>query len=170
MDPLAEIVFLAEIVLQSKIAERAADRLPKSPSGFDQIEVWCSIQSILVSAGNVSKILWPSNSRKVRGEQLRRLLDIDENNILANRKFRNHFEHYDERIETWFKESKSNVYRDLSLSPFKPSWRGSLPENSHRAFDQVKRIVTFRGETLDLNEILNALLDIQSKCKPYVLT
>ncbi len=169
MNPLTETVFLAEIVLQSKIAKKAADRLPKSPSGFDHIEVWCSIQSILVSAGNVSKILWPNNSAKARGEQLRKLLNIDAKNILANRKFRNHFEHYDERIEKWFKVSKSSVYDDLAFNPIKPLWK-SLPENHNRAYDQVNRIVTFRGETLDLNEILNALKEIQTRCRPYVFS
>ena len=60
MKALAETVFIGEIVLQSKIAELAAKRLSESKDNFDQIEVWSSIQSILVTAGNVSKILWPS--------------------------------------------------------------------------------------------------------------
>ena len=55
---LSEMVFISEIVLQSKIAELAAKRLSAIKDNFDQIEVWSSIQSILVAAGNVSKILW----------------------------------------------------------------------------------------------------------------
>ena len=60
MKALQEMVLIGEIVLQSKIARRAADRLKATHDNFDQVEVWCSIQSILVAAGNVSKILWPS--------------------------------------------------------------------------------------------------------------
>jgi len=63
MKALAEMVFISEIVLQSKIAELAAKRLSDIKDNFDQIEVWSSIQSILVAAGNVSKILWPQKEK-----------------------------------------------------------------------------------------------------------
>jgi hypothetical protein len=169
MNPIAEMVFLHEIVLQSNIAQKAADRLPINPAGFDDIEVWCSIQSILVSAGNVSKILWPHNKkRKDRGVRLRKLLNVDNNNILKDRKFRNHFEHYDDRIEDWFNEQSSSVYSDLAFTPFKSIW-GNIPENHHRAYNAVDRIVTFRGESLNLNEVLKALEEIRLKCKPFIL-
>ncbi len=170
MNPLAEMVYIGEIVLQIQIAERAANRLPIEPSGFDHIEVWCSIQSILVAAGNVSKILWSqgNNKSKTRSKKLRKMLDIDENNILSERKFRNHFEHYDERIQTWFENQSSGVYEDLAFNPFKPT-KWELPTNSHRAYNQVERILTFRGETLDLKEVMIALEEIKLKCKPHAL-
>ena len=169
MNPLAEMAYISEIVLQTKIAQRAADRLPIEPSGFDHIEVWCSIQSILVAAGNVSKILWPQlKNSKSRGVKLRKLLKIDTKNILADRKFRNHFEHYDDRIETWFDSQSSGVYIDLAFEPFRPT-KWQLPKNSHRSYNQVDRIVTFRGEALDLKEVLNALEEIKLKCKPHTL-
>ncbi len=169
MNPIAEMVFISEIVLQSKIAQLAADRLPTDPTGFDHVEVWCSIQSILVAAGNVSKILWPSDKKsKARGEKLRKLLNVDKNNLLSNRKFRNHFEHYDDRIEDWFKKTSPKVYSDLAFNPFKSIF-GNFPENHHRAYNQVDRIVTFRGETLNLNEVLNALEEIRLNCRPYTL-
>lgn len=121
MKPLAELVFISEIVQQTKIANRAAERLQAAtdPDHFDGLEIWVSIQSILVAAGNVSKILWPSwKPSEVRGEMLRMLLNIDESNLLSDRKFRNHFEHYDERIEDWFEKNSSAVYTDSSISPF----------------------------------------------------
>ena len=59
MKALAELVFISEIVLQSKIAERAAERLVTCEDHFDPIETWSAIQSILVAAANVSKILGP---------------------------------------------------------------------------------------------------------------
>jgi len=59
---------------------------------FDNNETWYSIQSILVAAGNVSKILWPSQKYKIRGQKLRELLGVENNNPLSSRKFRNHFD------------------------------------------------------------------------------
>ena len=169
MKALAETVFIGEIVLQSKIAELAAKRLSESKDNFDQIEVWSSIQSILVTAGNVSKILWPSKEYAERGERLRELLKVSEDNILSNRKFRNHFEHYDERIEDWFKKQSSAVYSDLAVDPFKSIW-GNVPTNHHRAYDPLTQTLTFRGESFDLAAVLKELKEIRNKCSEFALT
>lgn len=169
MKGFSYMVFISEIVLQVKIAEQAEKRLPIDPGNFDQIEVWCSIQSILGAAGNVSKILWPQLKKsKERGEKLRELLGIAEKNIIADRKFRNHFEHYDDRIEKWFDNRSGGSYIDLAFNPFKPTpW--DLPKFYHRAYNQVDRILTFRNETLDLKEVLEALKEIKMKCSAYTL-
>lgn len=121
--PLAEMVFIGEIVKQAKIAIRAAERLAATNQDSDELEVWSAIQSILVAAGNVSKILWPSRkSSSARGQVLRKLLNVDDQNLLSDRKIRNHFEHYDERIEDWFEDNNSAVYMDSSIDPFEPIW------------------------------------------------
>jgi hypothetical protein len=57
MKKFKDSIFFGEILLQSKIALRANERLEATNDSFDNLEVWCSIQSILVSAANVSKIL-----------------------------------------------------------------------------------------------------------------
>jgi hypothetical protein len=168
MKPLAEMVFIGEIVLQSKIAKRAAERLLATRDNFDHVEVWCSIQSILVAAGNVSKILWPQKEYAARGEQLRKLLNIDEGNLLSDRKFRNHFEHYDERIEDWFEKNPSAVYMDLTIDPFKPIW-GRNFANRHRVYDPLTQTLTFRGESVDLAAVLKAIEEIRLKCSQFAL-
>jgi len=166
---LSEMVFISEIVLQSKIAELAAKRLSAIKDNFDQIEVWSSIQSILVAAGNVSKILWPQEKKyAVRGKRLRELLKVDDNNILSDRSLRNHFEHYDDRIEKWFKGKSSAVYSDLAIDPFKSIW-GNVPTNHHRAYDPLSHTLTFRGESFDLAAVLKELKEIRIKCRHFVL-
>lgn len=167
MTVLQEIVLINEIVLQSKIAHRAADRLQTTRDNFDNVEVWCSIQSILVAAGNVSKILWPSRKEyKSRGEKLRQMLNVNEDNLLSDRKFRNRFEHYDELIDDWFNNRSSAVYTDLSMNP---SFRGPFATNDHRGYNSFNNTLIFRGESLDLNEVLNALEEILDNCSRYVL-
>jgi len=169
MKPLAETVFIGEIVLQSKIAELAAKRLSAIKDNFDQVEVWSSIQSILVAAGNVSKILWPQEKKyAVRGKRLRELLKVDDNNILSDRSLRNHFEHYDDRIEKWFKGKSSAVYSDLAIDPLK-SMRRNFPTNHHRAYDPLTQTLTFRGESFDLAAVLKELKEIRIKCRHFVL-
>lgn len=166
MKMLQELIFLSEIALQTKIAQRAFERLDLACANSDRVEVWCSIQSILVAAANVSKILWPNKKYEIRGVKLRQMLKVEKGNPLANRKFRNHFEHYDERIEDWFENHSSVVYCDLAMNPF---LRGSIPINDHRGYNSFNNTLVFRGEILDLNEISKALEEILKNCKPFVL-
>jgi hypothetical protein len=169
MKALAEQVFIGEIVMQSKIAERAAERLVTCKDHFDPIEIWSAIQSILVAASNVSKILWPQQKRSAaRGKNLRTLLNVDDGNLLSNRNLRNHFEHYDERIETWFEKNCSAVYMDLSIDPFESIWGRNL-DARHRVYNPVKQMITFRGESLDLGAILKALEEIRHECRHFAL-
>lgn len=167
MKGIEDIVFLSEVVLQTKIAKRAAERLEVTQNNFDKIEVWCSIQSILVAAGNVSKIFWPPDKiYKTRGERLRQILKVEDDNVLSDRKFRNHFfEHYDARIEEWFSNHSSGVYIDLAMNPSFPG----RTLNSHRGYNSFNNTLEFRGEVLDLNEILNALEEIRNNCKGFCL-
>lgn len=166
---LAEVVFIGEIVNQAKFAERAAERLNASTDEFDPVEIWGAIQSILIAAGNVSKILWPTRKRSAkRGQMLRELLDIDDRNPLSNRNFRNHFEHYDERIEDWFEKNGSAVYRDSKIDPFSSIW-GHNPANVHRGYDPLTNTLTFRGESTDLAAILSALEELRHKCRHLAL-
>lgn len=168
MKVLQEMVFLSEIVLQAKTAQKAAERLQTANNTFDHVEVWSSIQSILVSAANVSKILWPfKKQNKVRGERLRQLLKVDKTNILSDRKFRNYFEHYDDEIEDWFNNHPSAVYIDLVMNP---SLQGYLASSCHRGYNSFNNTLIFRGESLDLTEVLKALEEIFDNCKPYVPT
>lgn len=164
MPTFPEIKLIDELALQACIAQRAASRLEAACDNSDNIEIWSSIQSILVASGNVSKILWPIKKYKARGVRLRQILSVEEDNILSNRTFRNNFEHYDERIEKWFEDQPSAVYTDLSMNP---SMRGSMSANAHRGYNQLNNTLVFRGEVLDLNEVQRALIELLDKCKPY---
>lgn len=169
MKALAEAVFIGEIVNQAKIANRAAERLKATKDQSDHFELWCSIQSILIASGNVSKILWPSReSSKARGNALRAVLGVDDQNLLSDRKFRNHFEHYDERIEDWVQKTSSLVYSDSSIDPFEPKWSG-YSSQFHRAYNPRTQTLKFRGESFDLAALLKALDEIRLKCRPFVL-
>lgn len=150
-------------MLQSKIARRASERLESSDNDVD---TWSSIQSILVATANVSKILWPTIKYKARGERLRQMLRVENSNILSSRKLRNYFEHYDEQIDEWFTNQSSSVYTDLAMNP---SLTGRFDLGSHRGYNSFNNTLIFRGESLDLGEVLKALEEILNNCKPYAL-
>lgn len=167
MNGLSEMVFICEIEFQSKIALRAAERLQAESNDLDQIETWSCIQSFLVASGNVSKMLWPIKKEyKERGERLRVLLKLDNDNLLADRKFRNYFEHYDERIEDWFENQRSAVYTDLAMNPSLQTFGLS---NSNRGYNTFNNTLIFRGEILDINEVLKVIEYILQNCRGYFL-
>jgi len=166
IEPLAEMSLLSEIVLQSKIAESAFNQLSKSS---DHIGYWVAIQSFLISTSNISKILWPSKKYKDRGKQLRKLLKINNSNLLKDRSARNYFEHYDERIQSWFENNKTSVYKDLVINPFEPPpW--SFKKFSHREYNPTSKVLTLRNESINLGQMMDAVFEIRDKCKPFVLT
>lgn len=166
LKPLAEMALLQEIVTQAKFAERAASQLANSS---DRVEVWGSIQAILVAAASVSKILWPTRKqRRARGKYLRELLGVDNKNLRSDRTFRNHFEHYDERIEEWVESNNSAVYMDSRIDSLEPTPL-SLPQFFHRSYNPTSKMLSFGGESIDLADVLAELAKIRKKCRHLAL-
>lgn len=160
------MALIGEIVMQSKIAERFADQLEKAS---ERIEYWSAIQSILIAASNVSKILWPIKKEHLaRGKHLRKLLEVDEDHLLSDRTIRNHFEHYDERIQNWLENNQSSVYFDLEINPLELNpW--SIPRFFHRSYNPPSKKLSFRNESIDLGEIITKLIEIRKKCSPFTI-
>lgn len=157
-------VLLAEVELQCRLASIAAERLAGSTQRFDALEIWGALQSVLVASANVSKILWPRKKFAVRGGYLRSRLGLEEQHPLADRSLRNRFEHYDELIDEWFATVKSAVYSDQYIGELTWTHR-DFPQNVHRHFDPATLTMTFRGESLDLAQLLASLADLLSRTR-----
>ena len=138
------------------------ERLKYFFDDFDKIAVWSCIQSILISSGNISKILWPLSKYKERGKQLRKLLKIDSESDLKSRKFRNKFEHYDELLDIFFKDKDIYSYTDLAMNP---SLSSSIGESCHRGYNSYNNTLVIHGEILDLNVIVDAVEQLKLKCE-----
>jgi hypothetical protein len=143
---------------------------------------WFSVQSLLMAAAKVSKLLWPAyrkgeNLVPGRGEELRTSLGIgDRHALLRDRKLRDHFEHYDARLEHWAATSEKRSLHDLGMrSSGKTSTSsGSVgvgsgdPGDQMRAFDADSNTITFRGEVYQLQPIMEALADVRAKAQNEV--
>jgi len=157
-----DTVYISEIVLQVKIGQKAYERLKFYE---DTIDVWASIQSILISSANISRILWPNKEYNERGVRLRKMLNISDDNTLRDRTFRNHFEHYDERIAKWFEEGANGVFIDLAMNPD----LSFSSKNTKRGYNTIDETVVFCGQKFDLNKLNEAMSEILEKCKPYTI-
>jgi len=150
MNILKESIFMSEIVFQAKLAKRAAKNLQVNIDEFDETGIWSSIQSILIAAGNISKILWPKHIYRERGEELRKLLKVDDDNILRSRKFRNKLEHYDDLIDELFNEQTPVSYIDFAMNPS----MSNLEMRCHRGYNTFNNTLVIRGQILDLSKVL----------------
>lgn len=88
---------------------------------------------------------------------VRRSLNISETSPLANTSLRNHLEHYDERIDRWYKESKNHIYVDFIIGRQDKAIIGVDTKNIFRFFDPETNEVIFWGEKYNLKSLVNEI-------------
>jgi len=108
------------------------------------------MQALLISAANVSKLLWGGDR-----EVLREHLKVSDDSPLASRRLRNHFEHYDERTEKWAAEDPTRTYVDSNIGPLSAFAVGD-PSRFMRNFDPETIVVSFRGESFEIQPVVEA--------------
>lgn len=126
--------------------------------------LWYSVQAFLVAAGNISKLLWPPGKPLFpeHGPELRAGLDVEENSPLKPRTFRNHFEHFDERLERWAASPAPRTLADSNIG-LVSAISGLELDDQLRYFDPTTFAVTFRGDTYQLRPIIEAIQAIHQR-------
>jgi hypothetical protein len=179
MNPCLLRTFQLEVVNQCQFAIMAIKDLENAlknmndmtrPTGDGMTRIWYSIQAFLIAAGNLSKLLWPPHPViSERGPELRASLSVEDNSCLQPRTFRNHFEHYDQRLEEFFLslEPPNFAYIDRNVSP-----GGIKSLASHvdekivlRHLDQEAWTLLFRGEPLHLKPLVKAVCELLPKAE-----
>ena len=119
--------------------------------------IWYAIQAFLVAAGNISKLLWPPKPLlPERGAELRESLSIGDDSPLEPRIFRNHFEHFDERLEQWATSSERHNFADFNVGP--PGRIVGLdPRDYLRNFNPTNLTINFRGDVYHIEPIIDSI-------------
>jgi hypothetical protein len=135
-------LFEIEIGRQARIALRAAaelDRAANRPeTDFDGI--FGAIQALLAAAANISKVLWPVSTRATRdviprrGAILRARLTVGDDSALRDRRLRNHFEHFDERLESFIAQ-QTRSFADVLVGAAPGSRPDYLEQFYFRRYD-----------------------------------
>ena len=130
-----------------------------------EITIWFCLQNILVSVANLSKLLWPTGrnpsefSRAIRSE-LRSSLRVTEDSPLKSRRFRNDFEHFDERLEEWANSSANNMFIDSVIASEVTDLLDPEifnPRSVFRHYDPRGQLLTFHGNAYHLQPVLTAV-------------
>lgn len=153
---------IREIWTQCHFAERAFNNIyPKASNNTDI--VFSSIHSFLSHTAIVSKML------KARGESvsISEVLSISDASEIHNRRFRNHLEHYDERLKQWIQEKGVNAM--IGMYNIGPKSMLSAPNMvfvSH--YDPVSQTFTFVDEDLDLGELHKEIKTVKRTAGAWV--
>ncbi len=163
MDESVLRILQRETERQCRFAVMAIEDLQEALQTAETDRIWYSVQSFLVAAGNLSKLLWPSDAHiPERAKELKISLGVHDSSPLAPRTFRNHFEHFDERLEDWATSSKRQNFVDSNVGP-SGMISGVDPEDYLRNFDTTKGAITFRGDEYVLKPMLDEIVQLQAK-------
>jgi len=127
-------------------------------SGGDKDALWIAVQMFVTGAGNVSKALWGCGNQAQRAkayverQDLRDSLQVNDSSPLRDLAMRNHFEHFDERIEKWWEEDSTHNMLDRSVFP--PHMVQGLPSNWwFRVIDPSSMKITFWDDEFSIQPI-----------------
>jgi hypothetical protein len=126
--------------------------------------VWFWIEAFLSVAANISKALWgPGGKKAEEREPLRRSLGVPDSAPLEITDMRNHFEHFDDRLESWWAPSPSHNYFDRNIMPRSVIKASHLiDEDFFRFLDPVTGDVIFWGDAYNLPAIAREIHRILS--------
>lgn len=167
MDEKTLRIFQRAVLQQCEFAFIAMNDLKFFLEQDDQNRIWYSIQSYLIAVANVSKYLWPPVGRKksdggrqLRASVLRASLHADQLVTLRNRTLRDHFEHFDERIDKWAETSKERYFAD-SIVHDDVTIKWLMEGDSFRILNRNTLELTFNGQLFSLTDFNTELENVR---------
>jgi hypothetical protein len=119
--------------------------------GGDRDRIQYGVQNLCIAAGNLSKTLWGAGEeRRAERQPLRDSLSVTEASPLKQVRIRNDYEHLDERIEEWWKESPHHNIVGFLVGP-----RGSVTGESLGEKDVLRWLDPTTGDVIFWGNELN---------------
>jgi hypothetical protein len=127
----------------------------------DSVRAWHPIQSFLTAIANISKALWGQGGKlAAERRDLRDSLDVDDTSPLQPTSMRNHFDHFDERLDEWWKRSEDHNYVDLRFGDVGSQIHGIPEDEMFRSFDPASGDLVFWGQRYNLPAIIDEIRKI----------
>jgi hypothetical protein len=183
VEPRLQWEFEQQILTQCRFFNRAYAELEKvirelgelaqgrAQLPFDYAErAFYAIQNLLNAAANISKAMWGSGRDKERVTRERKLLrdrlGVTNSSPLFAVTMRNNFEHFDERLDEWWKKSKRHNSVDMNIGPKRDFVAGFDEVDLFRNFNFATGELTFWSETFDIPQIANEVARIGNLLEP----
>jgi hypothetical protein len=177
MDKSLLEVFCSQILTQCEFLLRAYADLDPAIQKRDVNRVFFNIQAFLSAAANIAKALWGQGSatdpkviaRRATREPLRVKLKVLNTSPLYNFAMRNHYDHFDERIDEWWRDSKNHLFADLTLGVFPAGPGVDERPDVLRSFDPKTRELRFWGDQFNIAAIAEEVRRIHQIAQEVVL-
>jgi hypothetical protein len=163
MDLMLLRAFQSQVVLQCLFAIRAANEINSCLPRTDFVGVFYGVQNVLNAAANIKKALWGSNpAMEAARLPLRDSLGVADSSPLRQVGMRNNYEHFDERLDKWWRDSKLHNKVDLVIGS-RDAINGLDTDDGFRMFDPQTTDVMFWGQKFNINDIINEIVVLHSK-------
>jgi hypothetical protein len=120
LDPLLQYRFEAEVLHQWDFVTGALDLMNAALRNQASMEAfWFGLDAALGALANISKIFFPARDRsqaKRRGRQMREAFGVQDDSLMKGRALRDAFEHFDERIDRWFRDTQRRNFADRIIA------------------------------------------------------
>jgi hypothetical protein len=154
-------IFQGQVALQCKFLLQSAQDLNAALKKMDTERIFYALQNLLNAGANISKSLWGQGGRLAQKRKpLRDSINIGDDSPLRQVTMRNNFEHFDERLERWWNESKRHNYADMNIGPKGGYIFGLETIDMFRLFDPNTTDLTFWGEEFNIQAIVTEAQNI----------
>lgn len=177
-------LYLGQVKAECEAAFNAIQGLNAALQSPEEASPFPSAQALVHHAAAVSRMFWPPGSRNkqakeraaLRGETLRNAICLTTPHPVQSRTLRDHFEHFDERLDAWAEASKHrNIIKQLVGTRAAVGGDGVEDGDIIHHYDPATKVYAFRGEKFDVQDLATGLSDIYEKVKarfgddwPYV--
>ena len=160
---------IREIWTQCHFAEISYKNIDKKSARPTDM-AFSSIHSFLSHCTMVSKLLKGSEMGKDGeqiGQDIGQILGIDGTSVIHRRKFRNHLEHYDERLKGWIdRYEDGTTIGTYNIGPKSMFDEQNTMFISHH--DNETKTFTFLDQDLDLGELYNEIERVKELANSWV--
>lgn len=156
-------MFQRQVLFQFNAILFSAEELGISLNARDTTRIFYNLQNLLNAAANVSKALWGQGGRLAdERKALRESIGVQDTSPLKATAMRNNFEHFDERLDKWWQESKRHNHVDFSVMP-KTAVKGIDPIDWFRVFDPTSTDLYFWSQEFNIKALVSEVENILPK-------
>jgi hypothetical protein len=155
-------MFLGQLQFQCHVVLIASQEVDVGVKARNSMDVFLHLQSLLNAAASIAKVCWGQGGRRSAARvEIREAIGIRDDSSFRDVSARNHFEHFDERIEdVWWPNSTAHQLAELSVGPI--GVIGMIPAQDRvRYFDPTTGDLYYFGEHFNISAIVNETRRLQ---------
>lgn len=165
MDQNTLAIYIHELRNQCLHAEAAFNLFNQAMGNRAGPGVLFASQMVLMPSSQLAGLLWPTRARsRARGEQLRKVLQLQEKHPLNDRRLAELWERNDQKTEEWVGATKGQQVVFDYVGDLKQLGDGNTPEGClYRAFSTTDNVFYYQGVGYNFQAIANAISDVAGR-------